>query len=30
MKEGIKYVIAAMAAGKGVGAWLDFWLEMKR
>jgi stage V sporulation protein AB len=27
MKEGLKYIIAAMAAGKLTGAWLDFWIE---
>ncbi|MDO5409873.1 MAG: stage V sporulation protein AB [Lachnospiraceae bacterium] len=29
MLEGMKYVIASIAAGKGIGAWLDFWMNMR-
>lgn len=29
MTDGMKYVIFSIAAGKGVGAWLDFWMGMK-
>lgn len=26
MTEGMKYIVFSIAAGKGVGAWLDFWI----
>lgn len=29
MTDGMKYVIFSIAAGKGAGAWLDFWMGIK-
>lgn len=29
MMEGMKYLILTFAVGKGIGAWLDFWIKMK-
>lgn len=29
MTNGMKYVVLSIAAGKGVGAWLDFLMSMK-
>ena len=29
MTEGMKYIVFSIAAGKGAGAWLDFWMGIK-